>query len=165
MSHSVVHFYCCVSPKVIPDRLAITFGELAVADRGNGRHCEVVLAASQIANPQWTPLRNDCPSWMEIGFQLFTALSRANEVEVYEVFPSAAYAQLTETSDSVLSISLKDFARGPKDMLDAYVAAWTVREYVAGRGTAVGGGDGLGEIILPRPLPGPATEVVQWPRG
>jgi hypothetical protein len=32
---------------------------------------------------------------------------------------------------------------GPKDMLDAWIATATVREFVEGRGTEVGGGDGL----------------------
>jgi hypothetical protein len=49
-------------------------------------------------------------------------------------------------------------------MLDAWVAAATVREFVNGRGTEVGGGDGLGVIILPRPLPEPVIkEVLEWP--
>jgi hypothetical protein len=98
---------------------------------------------------------------MEVGFRFFSVLTEA--ADAYEVFPSAAYAQLAESEDAVLPISLKGFVHGPKDMLDAYVAAYTVREYLAGRGAAVGGGDGLGEIILPRPLPGQATAVLQWP--
>ena len=53
---------------------------------------------------------------------------------------------------------------GPKDMLDAWVAAATVREFEESRGTEVGGGDGLGTIILPRPLPEPVIdEVMEWP--
>jgi hypothetical protein len=49
-------------------------------------------------------------------------------------------------------------------MLDAWVAAATVMEFVEGRGTEVGGGDGLGTIILPRPLPEPVIdEVLVWP--
>jgi hypothetical protein len=53
---------------------------------------------------------------------------------------------------------------GPKDMLDAWIAAATVREFVEGRGTEVGGGDGLGTIILPRLLPEPVIkEVLEWP--
>jgi len=44
------------------------------------------------------------------------------------------------------------------------VAAATVREFVAGNGTEVGGFDGLGTIILPRPLPEPVIdEVLVWP--
>jgi len=53
---------------------------------------------------------------------------------------------------------------GPKDMLDARVAAGTVREFVEGRGTEVGGGDGLGTIILPRPLlESVIKEILVWP--
>ena len=44
------------------------------------------------------------------------------------------------------------------------MAAATVREFEEGRGTEVGGGDGLGTIILPRPLPEPEIdEVTKWP--
>jgi len=49
-------------------------------------------------------------------------------------------------------------------MLDAWVAAATVREFVTGNGTDVDGGDGLGTIILPRPLPNPIINaVLDWP--
>jgi len=49
-------------------------------------------------------------------------------------------------------------------MLDAFVAAATVREFVHGRGCEVGGGDGLGTIVLPRPLPEPVMSgVLAWP--
>jgi len=48
-------------------------------------------------------------------------------------------------------------------MIDARVAAVSVREFVEGRGTEVGGGDGLGTKILPRPLPEPViNEVLMW---
>lgn len=39
-------------------------------------------------------------------------------------------------------VSLGGFAHGVKDMLAAYVSAFTVHEYLSGQGTAVGGGDG-----------------------
>ena len=53
---------------------------------------------------------------------------------------------------------------GPKDMLNAWVAAATVREFEEGRGAEVGGGESLGTIILPRPLPEPVIdEVLRWP--
>ena len=58
---------------------------------------------------------------------------------------------------------LHGFLSGPKDMLDAVVAAYSVKEYIAGRGMAVGGGDGLGEIILPRPVAEPGHPVLEWP--
>jgi hypothetical protein len=48
-------------------------------------------------------------------------------------------------------------------MLDAYVAAYTVHEFLIGKGVAVGGGDGLGAIILPRPLKDIDARVMQWP--
>jgi len=49
-------------------------------------------------------------------------------------------------------------------MLDAMVAAITVREFVSGNGIEVGGSDGLGAIILPWPLSEPVIdEVLEWP--
>jgi hypothetical protein len=52
----------------------------------------------------------------------------------------------------------------PKDMMDRWIAAATAREFVEGRGTEVGGGDGLETIILPLPLPKPViAEVLKWP--
>lgn len=98
---------------------------------------------------------------MQLGFALFASL--VERVRVYEVFPSASYALLEGGSPLRIGVRLNEFAQGPKDMLDAYVAAATVREFVQGRGCAVGGGDGLGQIILPRPLPKPIEEVLRWP--
>jgi len=131
------------------------------SDRGNGRHCEIVLAAHRLANPQWTPHRPPFPGWMELGFALFTSLGK--RVPTYEVFPSASYALMNGDPPIRIGVRLNGFARGPKDMLDAYVAAATVREFVQGRGSAVGGGDHLGQIILPRALPKPIEEVLRWP--
>ncbi|MDF7801722.1 hypothetical protein P4C99_19750 [Pontiellaceae bacterium B1224] len=48
-------------------------------------------------------------------------------------------------------------------MLDAWMAAATVREFVEDRGMEVGGGDGLGSIILPRKLERPIGPVLHWP--
>jgi hypothetical protein len=98
---------------------------------------------------------------MQLGFALFAAI--AKRAPVYEVFPSASYAVLERVAPLRIGVPLKDFAKGPKDMLDAYVAAATVREYIQGRGCAVGGGDGLGTIILPRSLPKLIAEVCRWP--
>jgi len=98
---------------------------------------------------------------MQAGFALFAALDK--RAPTYEVFPSASYTILQDDPPLRIGIRLNRFAPGPKDMLDAYVAAATVREFAQGRGCAVGGGDGLGEIILPRPLPKPIEEVLRWP--
>ena len=129
-------------------------------DRGLGRHCEVVIAAHRLANPKWTPLVRDAPPWMQCGFDLFAGLKPFWTVE--EVFPTASYAQLQSQSIRV-EIDLRGFAQGPKDLLDAYVAAATLREYHQGRGSAVGGGDGLGQIVLPRPIDKPIPRVLAWP--
>jgi hypothetical protein len=99
---------------------------------------------------------------MRAGFVLYKTLA-AHE-GVFEVFPSASYKMLAGAADALLLVSPRGFADGPKDMLDAYVAAFTVHEFIVGRGVEVGGGDGLGTIVLPRPLPrkGPSG-VLKWP--
>ena len=66
-------------------------------------------------------------------------------------------------TDVKLTIALQYFSAGPKDMLDAHVAALTAREVVMGRGAEVGGGDGLGTIALPRPLAAGPLDVLTWP--
>jgi len=133
------------------------------AQKGNGRHCEVVISAHRLANPQWTPFEHDAPEWMQLGFRLYSALE--DHAKVYEVFPTASYACLQGNSEVRIDADFSACKPGPKDMLDAMVAAATVREFVIGRGTEVGGGDGLGTIILPRPLPEPVIkEVLKWPK-
>ena len=132
------------------------------AQKGNGRHCEVVISAHRLANPQWTPLERDAPPWMLLGFKLYSTLE--GHAIVYEVFPTASYACLQGSSDVRIDADFSECKSGPKDMLDAMVAAATVREFVNGRGTEVGGGDGLGTIILPKPLSQPVIrEVLEWP--
>jgi len=134
----------------------------AEKDRGWGRHSEVVISVSKLANPQWTPPKADAPAWMCLGFDLFPALESLGDV--FEVFPTASYAQLDSLDTSRVEMSLAGFSRGPKDMLDAYVSALTVRDYVEKRGVSVGGGDGLGAIVLPRPLrDGVPAGLLEWP--
>ena len=60
-------------------------------------------------------------------------------------------------------ISFNQFHGGPKDMIDAVVSALTVIEYDAGRGVSIGGADGLGEIILHRPIEIANNNVLRWP--
>jgi hypothetical protein len=128
---------------------------------GHGRHCEVVLNAHGLANPQWTPLVDDVPKWMQLGFDLYEALA---EYATLEVFPTASYRLLRGCPDVHVDLNFADFASGPKDMLDACMGAATVREHAAGRGEAVGGGDGLGAIVLPRPITdGRISAVFDWP--
>ena len=116
--------------------------------RGLGRHCEVVVRSLGLANPQWTPLAEEAPDWMQLGFALFQAASDADRV--VEVFPTATYRALAQPVR--VEIDLAACAPGPKDMLDAVAAAATVMTLADGRGCEVGGGDGLGTIALPRPL-------------
>jgi predicted nuclease with RNAse H fold len=131
--------------------------------KGYGRHSEVILSAHRIANPQWTPLKNEAPSWMNLGFKLFCVLE--DIVRVHEVFPTASYALLEGIQDVRIIADFSACNPGPKDMLDSWVAAVTVREFAEGRGCEVGDGDGMGSIILPRPLPQPViAEVLTWPK-
>lgn len=130
--------------------------------KGWGRHCEVVVSAHRLANPQWTPLRANAPEWMRLGFRLYAALE--GMATVHEVFPTASYTLLAGNREVRVEADFSACAPGPKDALDAWAAAATVREFAAGRGAEVGGGDGLGTIVLPRPLPQPViTEVLRWP--
>ena len=132
------------------------------SQKGNGRHCEIVISAHRLANSQWTPLEEAAPEWMKLGFQLFSVLKGL--VTVHEVFPTASYTLLQGNSDVRIDADFSACQPGPKDMLDAWVAAATVREFVESRGTEVGGGDGLGTIILHRPLSEPVIEeVMRWP--
>jgi len=131
------------------------------SDKGNGRHCEIVIAAHRLANPQWTPVAGAAPLWMRNGFQIFEALE--GRAQTFEVFPSASYNMFQEIANVTVEINLSKFWGGPKDMLDAAVAARTAIEFLEGRGQEVGGGDGLGTIVLPRPIPSPIVEVLQWP--
>ena len=132
------------------------------SERGWGRHCEVVVASSGLGRPQWTPILSESPEWMVLGFGLFRELT-SRGYAVHEVFPSAAYNLLQAEDHSKVTIDFSAFADGPKDLIDACVAAFTVHEFEAGRGAAVGD-DELGQIILPRPLPAhvPAS-LLNWP--
>jgi len=127
-------------------------------EKGYGRHCEIVVRAHAIANPQYTPLAEVATAWMKIGFKLFSALQ--DIVPNYEVYPTASYSLLEGITNVQLSINFSSCKLGPKDIIDSLVAAVTVREYVHERGCSVGGGDGLGEIILPRPLRQPVIKEV-----
>jgi hypothetical protein len=127
-----------------------------------GRHCEVVLKSLGIANPQWTRTEAESPDWMKLGFMVYEAMEDINYV--FEVFPSASYNLLKNDRKLKVTINFGNFSQGPKDMIDACVAAITVYEFIHGRGSEVGGGDGLGTIILPRPLPDSAPrELLLWP--
>lgn len=131
-------------------------------ERGFGRHCEVILKSLNIANPQFTPIRGECPSWMELGFALFSCLG--DREGVFEVFPAASYSILKGRTNPKVTIDFANFNPGPKDMIDACVSAITVLEYLEGRGCEVGGGDRLGSIILPGSIPIENTApVLHWP--
>lgn len=133
-------------------------------EKGAGRHCEVVLKAHNLGNPQWSPLSRDIiPMWMKVGFELFRTLEKMDRVHVHEVFPSASYILLEGEAEPRISINFSEFRSGPKDILDACVAATTVREFHLKRGHEVGGGDGMGTIVLPRKLKKPIAEVLTWP--
>ena len=86
---------------------------------------------------------------MKIGFSIFENLNQFKNL--FEVFPSASYKML-ENDNISYDLCLAEFKRGVKDMLDASVAAITVKEFIDGRGMELGGDDGLGTIILPRKI-------------
>jgi hypothetical protein len=133
-----------------------------ITEKGFGRHCEVVIKALGIANPQWTRLKDASPPWMELGYHLYQTLQDVEHL--YEVFPSASYTMLDGEQHPPVDLSFAAFAHGPKDMLDACVSAFTVQAFIHGKGFEVGGGDGLGTIILPGQLPVPDSHpVLQWP--
>jgi len=132
-------------------------------DKGKGRHCEVVIKSLGLGNPQWTPLLSDAPEWMQLGFEIFKRFAYIKNV--FEVFPSASYRMLNEEKGYEVGLTFAHFQRGPKDMLDACMAAYTVYEFINGRGSQVGGGDGMGTIVLPRKTErGAGTGVMTWPR-
>jgi hypothetical protein len=130
-------------------------------EKGWGRHCEIVIKACGIANPQWTPMAEEAPEWMRHGFLLYEALR--GHADTLEVFPSASYRMLENVSEVRIDIPVAGFMKGPKDMLDAVVAAVTGMEFIAGRGQEVGGGDGLGTIVLPRGIKRTNAAVFEWP--
>ena len=144
------------------NRRTSTWKERTV-QRGYGRHCEIVISAHGLANPQWTPIVDEAPSWMNIGFRMFAALESIISASVHEVFPTASYSLLRNDTGVRIMIDFSSCLQGPKDMLDAFVAAATVREFADNRGCAVGGGDDLGTIVLPRPLRNPIPGVLTWP--
>jgi hypothetical protein len=144
------------------DRKKSVWRERRPHEKGHGRHCEVIVKSLGIANPQWTRMESECPDWMRLGFKIFEAMKDFDYV--FEVFPSASYYMLNKDRDLKVKINFSGFSQGPKDMIDACVAAMTVYEFVHGRGSEVGGCDGLGTIILPRPLPGKSSpELFEWP--
>jgi hypothetical protein len=131
-------------------------------ESGYGRHCEVVVKALGLGNPQWTRTESDSPDWMKLGYRLFESLE--DLAKVFEVFPSASYRMLNEGKHPPIPLNLNGFAGQQKDMLDACVAAYTVWAFILGLGTEVGGGDGLGTIVLPEKLAVPGSHsVLHWP--
>jgi hypothetical protein len=126
-----------------------------------GRHCEVAVKSLGLGNPQWTPLAAAAPPWMQLGYDLFAAAAAAGAV-THEVFPSATYRALAGAGAELqLGVPVGAVQRGPKDLLDAVAAAFTVHRLLSGEGGEVGGGDGLGTIVLP--LPPPDHPVLSWP--
>ena len=131
-------------------------------EKGFGRHCEVVIKALGIANPQWTQLKDTSPPWMELGYRLYQSLQDIDHL--YEVFPSASYALLAGKQHDPVALCFADFSCGPKDMLDACMCAYTLHAFLNGEGFEVGGGDGLGTIILPGRLSAANSyPLLHWP--
>ena len=139
-----------------------TWVEKTASENGYGRHCEVVVKSLNIGNPQWTRPAEQSPLWMQLGFALFEAL--ADYKHVFEAYPAASFHLLKDQKLPKVTLSFNNFKPGPRDMLDACIAALTVHQFMHGLGSQVGGGDGLGTIILPTALPEMKSEdVLHWP--
>ena len=121
----------------------------------------MVIKSLNLANPQWTPIGDSEPEWMAVSFDFFKQFDRY--CKTFEVFPSASYNKLDSVHDLSVRVSFNNFLPGPKDMLNSIVGALTVKGFVEGRGTSVGGGDQLGEIILPRPIQCNVPQILKWP--
>lgn len=134
---------------------------------GHGRHCEAVVRALGLANPQWTPLEGglrDDQHWMRRGIELFEALADLNPHEVFPTATRAALARRSHGPSMPVELDLVGLGVAPlSDQMDAIFAAVTAREFAAGRGCAVGGGDGLGAIILPCLVEVPDERLLRWP--
>ena len=135
-----------------------------------GRHCEIVLRACGLANPQWTPLEAEAPGWMRAGLAAFRLCGEAlGEENVYEVFPTASYLQMQRMHGlPALLCNWDEFCRYPrnaKDVMDAATAAYTVALLDEGLAGSIPGGDGLGGILLPGSLDIEANlrGVLEWP--
>ena len=154
-------------PVTAPRQWASERGRWVRKSVERGRHCEVVVRSLGLANPQWTPLAKDAEPWMQLGFAMFRSLAGLPHVVVHEVFPSASYRMFEVGQAPSVTLSLTSFEPGPKDMLDAIVAAVTIREFTEGRGSEIGGGDGMGTMILPRPLTTVQAQnfSMRWPAG
>ena len=138
--------------------------EKTSSEKGYGRHCEVVIKSLNIGNPQWTRPADQSPPWMHLGYALFAALTE--HPQVFEAYPAASFFLLKDRELPLVTISFANFKPGPRDMLDACIAALTVHQFMHGLGSQVGGGDGLGTIILPVPLPVSSDHrVLNWPQG
>ena len=93
------------------DKKASAWRARRLSERGWGRHCEVIVASSGIARPQWTPPANESPKWMALGYSLFGELS-SRGYTVHEVFPSAAYRLLQDDKHPPIAIDFSAFANG-----------------------------------------------------
>ena len=62
----------------------LTWRQQRSSEAGFGRHCEIIIKAHNIANPQWTPMLSKAPAWMQFGFRLFQALE--SYPQVHEIF-------------------------------------------------------------------------------
>ena len=116
-----------------------TWRKKTASDKGLGRHCEVPTKAHNLANPQWTPSEANAPDWMQLGFELCRALDSISTT--YEAFPSASYAMLENDPSLKLTVHFAAMRPGKTDMLDAWMAAATVRAFAEGH--VMGSGNGV----------------------
>jgi hypothetical protein len=120
-----------------------------------GRHCEVAVRAIGLADPDWTPIRRDAPAWMLHCPHVYRDCAKIVGAEhVHEVNPKASRRQLAFLA--LLKVPHRSMIRPPRgfpsarrDALDAMIAAWTVALHETGCGSAIGGGDDAGSIVIP----------------
>lgn len=116
-----------------------------------GRHAEIILRAHGFRETRWTDRTAGAAS-------MFQALHALPGTVIYETCAEASF-QALDPGSPLPSQS----APAEGSLEHATLAATTSREFFAGRGQEIGGGDGLGTIILPRPLRRRIAGVLEWP--
>ena len=113
-----------------------------------GRHAEIILRAHGFRGTRWSVT----------AAPIYQALQALPGTVIYEVCAEAAFQAMDPGSPPP-----EPSAAAGASLEHATLAATTSREFFAGRGQEIGGGDGLGTIILPRPLRRRVEGVLEWP--
>lgn len=124
-----------------------------------GRHAEIILRAHGFHTTRWTGLASSAATASPDSVSALYARCQAiPRLQVREVC-----AQVSIFAFDALSPE-PDYPDAPEaNLTHAALAASTSREFSLGRGMEVGGGDGSGAILLPRPLSPLIPGVLHWP--